>query len=795
VYPRAAARAVPAPVLGITGPGGAGKSSLTDELVRRFVRDFPDKHVAIVAVDPTRKRTGGALLGDRIRLNVLQHPHVFMRSLATRDAGAEISTATADAVRVLQAAGYDLIVVETAGIGQGNAGITAVADVCLYAMTSEYGAQSQLEKIEMIGVADAIAVNKFERRGAEDALRDVRKQYRRERTLWDGPDDALPVFGTIAGQFADPGVSRLYVRLLDQIAAKTGVRWQSTLTAAALQGGGRPGIIPPKKERYLAEIAESVRVRRGERESQAELASRAYAAHLLLATFEGVTPRALEPFGADALASARAGGVDPAPLVLMQRHDDYLREVGPEALAELRELARLKVEYSQDELVYVVRDKEIRTPLVSHTLSHTKLKKVALPRYRDWGDQLRWLSQENVPGAFPFTAGVFPSSARPRDPTRMFAGEGPPERTNARFHSAVARAAGGAAVDGLRQRHALRRGPARAARHLRQGRRVGRVDRHRGGRRGPLRGLRPVAPSTSVSMTINGPAPIILAFFLNTAIRQQARRFRATSRVRLGDRRPPRVPRARRRAGARWEDVRALLSRRRVRRGAAQAPGSKVRGTVQADILKEDQAQNTCIFSTEFALKMMGDIQQYFIEQNVRNFYSVSISGYHIAEAGANPISQLAFTLANGFTYVEYYRARGMKVDDFAPQPVVLLQQRRRRRVRGDRPRGAPHLGRGHARALRRGRAQPEAEVPHPDLGPVAAREEIDFNDIRTTLQALYAIADNCNSLHTNAFDEAITTPTEHSVRRALAIQLIINRELGLTKNENPFQGSTSSSS
>jgi methylmalonyl-CoA mutase len=787
VYPRAAARAVPAPVLGITGPGGAGKSSLTDELVRRFVRDFPDKHVAIVAVDPTRKRTGGALLGDRIRLNVLQHPHVFMRSLATRDAGAEISTATADAVRVLQAAGYDLIVVETAGIGQGNAGITAVADVCLYAMTSEYGAQSQLEKIEMIGVADAIAVNKFERRGAEDALRDVRKQYRRERTLWDGPDDALPVFGTIAGQFADPGVSRLYVRLLDQIAAKTGVRWQSTLTAAALQGGGRPGIIPPKKERYLAEIAESVRVRRGERESQAELASRAYAAHLLLATFEGVTPRALEPFGADALASARAGGVDPAALVLMQRHDDYLREVGPEALAELRELARLKVEYSQDELVYVVRDKEIRTPLVSHTLSHTKLKKVALPRYRDWGDQLRWLSQENVPGAFPFTAGIYPLKRTAESPTRMFAGEGPPERTNARFHLLS------------REQPAVRLSTAFDSVTL-----YGEDPHERPDIFGKIgesgvsiatvedaevlyAGFDLVAPNTSVSMTINGPAPIILAFFMNVAIRQQARRFlRDQGRLAI-DAAAVLRPDAER--GARWEDVRALLTDAEYE-ALRQDTLAKVRGTVQADILKEDQAQNTCIFATEFALRMMGDIQQYFIEEKVRNYYSVSISGYHIAEAGANPITQLAFTLANGFTYVQYYLSRGMKVDDFAPNLSFFFSN-------GLDPeytvigRVARRIWAVAMKALYGGNDRSQKLKYHIQTsGRSLHAMELDFNDIRTTLQALLAIADNTNSLHTNAFDEALTTPTDASVRRAMAIQLIIDRELGLTKNENPLQGS-----
>ncbi len=789
VYPRADQRSPRAPVLGITGPGGAGKSSLTDELVRRFVRDFPDKHVAILAVDPTRRRTGGALLGDRIRLNVLQLPRVYMRSLATRDAGSEISSATQDAVRVLQAAGFDLIVVETAGIGQGNAGITSVADVCAYAMTSEYGAQSQLEKIEMIGVADAIAINKFERRGAEDALRDVRKQYRREHTRFDGPDEALPVFGTIAGQFADPGVSRLYLRLLQAIGDKTGVKLTSTLTKAATEGGGRPGIIPPKKERYLAEIAEVVRDRRGERESRAEVASRAYAAFTLLSATPGVTARALEPFGPEAIAAARAAGpaLDVVVPALMQRHDDYLTEVGEECLAELRELARLKVEYAQDELVYVVRDKEIRTPLVSTTLSHTKIKKVALPRYRDWGDQLRWLSSENVPGAFPFTAGIYPLKRTAESPTRMFAGEGPPERTNARFHLLS------------REQPAVRLSTAFDSVTL-----YGEDPHERPDIYGKIgesgvsiatvedaealyAGFDLVAPNTSVSMTINGPAPIILAFFMNVAVRQQARRFlRTQGRLAIE---PAQDLRPDAERGARWEDVRALLTDAEYE-ALRKDTLSKVRGTVQADILKEDQAQNTCIFATEFALRMMGDIQQYFIEEKVRNYYSVSISGYHIAEAGANPITQLAFTLANGFTFVQYYLSRGMKVDDFAPNLSFFFSN-------GLDPeytvigRVARRIWSVAMKSLYGGNDRSQKLKYHIQTsGRSLHAMELDFNDIRTTLQALLAIADNTNSLHTNAFDEALTTPTDSSVRRAMAIQLIIDKELGLTKNENPIQGS-----
>jgi len=774
VLPRAKARSPRAPVLGITGPGGAGKSSLTDELVRRFLRDFPDQWVAIVAVDPTKRKSGGALLGDRIRLNALGLPRVYMRSLATRSAGAEISSATKSAIEVLQAAGFGLIVVETAGIGQGDAGITQIADVCLYAMTSEYGAQSQLEKIEMIDFADAIAINKFERRGAEDALRDVRKQFRRSRVQFDGPDDALPVFGTIAGQFNDPGVSRLYSRLLKLIGEKTSVAFVSkNYVGAALEGGGRPGIIPPKKERYLAEISEAVRQRRLDVEARAQLATHAYAAFTLI---EGGTAFAV-------MGDAASSEADPVRRALMTRYDETLRALGTESVGELAELAKNKETYSKDELVYSVRDKEVRTPLVSLSLSHTKIKKVALPRYRDWGDQLRWLGFENLPGSFPFTAGIYPLKRTAESPTRMFAGEGPPERTNARFHLLS------------RDQPAVRLSTAFDSVTL-----YGEDPHERPDIYGKIgesgvsiatvedaealyAGFDLTAPNTSVSMTINGPAPIILAFFMNVAIRQQARRFlRDAGRLDVSAEDVFRPSKS-------WDAVRALLTAAEweaIRKDTL----AKVRGTVQADILKEDQAQNTCIFATEFALRMMGDIQQYFIEEKVRNYYSVSISGYHIAEAGANPITQLAFTLANGFTYVQYYLSRGMKVDDFAPNLSFFFSN-------GLDPeytvigRVARRIWAVAMKSLYRGNDRSQKLKYHIQTsGRSLHALELDFNDIRTTLQAFLALADNTNSLHTNAFDEALTTPTDASVRRAMAIQLIIDREFGLTKNENPLSGS-----
>ncbi|MCC7383682.1 MAG: cobalamin-dependent protein [Deltaproteobacteria bacterium] len=789
VFPRADQRAPKAPVVGLTGPGGAGKSSLTDELVRRFKRDFPDRAVAILAVDPTKRKSGGALLGDRIRLNVLEVPGVYMRSLATRASTTELSDSIRDAVRVCQASGFDLILVETAGIGQGDADITQIADVSVYAMTAEYGAQSQLEKIEMLDHADLVAINKFERRGSLDALRDVRKQIRRARGLFDPqqvPDDALPVVGTIAGQFNDPGVSRLYVRLLDRIRERCGLRLETQLTKDELDGGGRPGVVPPKRERYLAEIAETIRDRRREIAARAELASRAYATFRVLETFPGAPPRPLQAYAPAAIEAARSSA-EPAVAPLMARYNAYLLELGAEAIGALEQLRALQVDYAKDELSYEVRGQTISVPLVTETLSHTKLRKVALPRYRDWGDLYTWAALENVPGGFPFTAGIYPMKRTQESPARMFAGEGPPERTNRRFHllshgqPAVRLSTAFDSVTLYGEDPHER--PDIFGKVGESGVSVATVE----DAEALYAGFDLCAPNTSVSMTINGPAPIVLAFFFNVAIRQQCRRF-LLDRGRLSIE-EPQIFQPDSARGSSWEDVRALLSSEELAQIRAETL-CRVRGTVQADILKEDQAQNTCIFATEFALKMMGDMQAFFIEENVKNYYSVSISGYHIAEAGANPITQLAFTLANGLTYVEYYLARGMSIDDFAPNlsfffsngldPEYTVIGRVARRI------WSVAMARRYGGNDRSQKLKYHIQTSGRSLHAM----EIDFNDIRTTLQALLAIQDNTNSLHTNAFDEALTTPTDQSVRRALAIQMIIEKELGLSKNENPLQGS-----
>ncbi|MFO0726999.1 MAG: fused isobutyryl-CoA mutase/GTPase IcmF [Myxococcota bacterium] len=782
VLQRGRARSPRAPIVGLTGPGGAGKSSLTDELVLRFLRDFPEKTVAILAVDPTKKKTGGALLGDRIRLNGLASPRVYMRSLATRDAGGEVSASTRDAIEVLEAAGYDLIIVETAGIGQGDAAITSLADVSIYAMTAEYGAQSQLEKIEMIDHADLIAINKFERRGSEDALRDVKKQWRRAHNRFDAPDAAVPVYGTIASQFNDPGTSRLYLAVLGAIEAKTQVRFPSPLAKDKLEGAGRPGIIPANKERYLAEIAETNRRRRARIEERAVLADKLQATRILLEDEPTAAQPILQAFGAE-----RASGQKPEIAHLMRRHDQLLLELGAEATQELAAILEAKVEYKKDALVYRVRDKEVRVPLYSETLSHTLVPKIALPSYTGWGDLYRFAALENLPGRYPFTAGIYPLKRTAESPTRMFAGEGPPERTNARFHLLS------------RDQPAVRLSTAFDSVTL-----YGEDPHERPDIYGKIgesgvsvatvedaealyAGFDLSAPNTSVSMTINGPAPIVLAFFMNVAIRQACRRWlKDQGRLAISEQAVFR-PDAER--GALFQDVRALLSDAEFM-AIRKATLERVRGTVQADILKEDQAQNTCIFATEFALKLMGDIQQFFIEEKVRNYYSVSISGYHIAEAGANPISQLAFTLANGFTYVQYYLSRGMKVDDFAPNlsfffsngldPEYTVIGRVARRIWAIAMKEL--YGANERSQMLKYHIQTSGRSLH--------AMEIDFNDIRTTLQALLAIQDNTNSLHTNAYDEALTTPTDASVRRAVAIQMIIDKELGLTKNENPLQGS-----
>jgi methylmalonyl-CoA mutase len=782
VYPTADRRGPRAPIVGITGPGGAGKSSLTDEIVLRFLRDFPDKTIAVLSVDPTKKRTGGALLGDRIRMNAISSERVYMRSLATRTSSSELSGAIGGAIRVCQAAGFDLIIVESAGTGQKDAAISAIADVSLYVMTAEFGAQSQLEKIEMIDIADAIAINKFERRGSLDALRDVRKQYRRTRKIFDQKvsDESLPVFGTIASQFNDPGVTRLYLHLLGRLA-----RFTSHIKPETLGESQKPGVIPPKHVRYLSEVAEACRAYRSRIGKEASVARRVDSFWETLEEF-GLDREALVPFSESDIEEKCRDG-DSARAMIMRRYNERLATLSPWAREAIASLPQLYQRYGQDELVYEVRGREVHAPLISESLSHLQIQKVILPRYLDWGDLLEWIGFENVPGSFPFTAGVFPLKRTGEDPARMFAGEGPPEQTNARFHLLS------------KDQPAVRLSTAFDSVTL-----YGEDPHERPDIFGKVgesgvsiatiedaeklyAGFDLCSPNTSVSMTINGPAPIILAFFMNAAVRQQVRRHlieQGKLKMPMEAAFRPDLER-----GTTWESVRALVSDAEYE-VIRKATVSQVRGTVQADILKEDQAQNTCIFSTEFALKMMGDIQEYFIEEDVKNYYSVSISGYHIAEAGANPITQLALTLANGFTYVQYYLSRGMKVDDFAPNlsfffsngldPEYAVIGRVARRIWAVAMRD--HYGASERSQKLKYHVQTSGRSLH--------AMEMDFNDIRTTLQALMAIEDNCNSLHTNAFDEALTTPTESSVRRALAIQMIINKELGLAKNENSLQGS-----
>ncbi len=735
------------PVIGITGTGGAGKSSLTDELVRRFLIDFPEKTVAVLAVDPSKRKSGGALLGDRIRMNSLRTPRAFMRSFATRGSGTELSGAIGDALKVVRGAGYDLVLVETSGIGQGDAAIVDIADVSLYVMTSEFGAPTQLEKIDMIDLADVIVINKFERRGSEDALRDVRKQYRRGRNLFGSTpsDEELPVFPTIASHFHDPGVNALYSHLLSRLRElgfspelKPGSLW-----SARFRSDWKHTIVPPERVRYLGEIAEKVRGYRAAAERQVEIARRRQ-----------------QLAAASALAAGR-GSPAAAELDTMCAEAD--RELDGRARALLESWPAMRVEYSGEEFVYRVRDREVRTPLKSDTLSGLEVPKVALPRTTDEGEILRYLLLENLPGQFPYTAGVFPFRRQDEDPTRMFAGEGPPERTNRRFHYLCqghkAKRLSTAFDSVTLYGHDPDERPDIYGKVGESGVSICTLD----DMKALYAGFDLLDPNTSVSMTINGPAPIILAMFFNTAIDQQIDRFVADQK---------REPTA---------AEREELAERTIR---------TVRGTVQADILKEDQAQNTCIFSIEFALKMLGDVQEYFVQHGVRNYYSLSISGYHIAEAGANPITQLALTLANGFTYVEYFLARGMKIDDFASnlsfffsngldaEYTVLGRVARRIWAVAMRDR----YGAGPRAQQLKYHVQTSGRSLH--------AQEVQFNDIRTTLQALLAYEDNCNSLHTNAYDEAITTPTEESVRRAMAIQMIIARELGIGKNENPNQGS-----
>ena len=729
------------PTIGITGTGGAGKSSLTDELIRRFLQEFPDKKLAILSVDPTKQKTGGALLGDRIRMNAIFSNRVYMRSLATRGSRTELSNSIGDVLDVVRAVGFDLILVETSGIGQGDAEITNYTDLSMYVMTSEFGAPTQLEKIDMIDYADLIAINKFERKGSEDALRQVQKQFQRSRELWDEPLDTMPVFGTIASQFNDLGTNSLFAALVEKINEKFGFTWQTSYEHF-VKTQKQNIVIPNDRRYYLREISETVRNYHKQAEQQAILATKLY-------QLQGTKQQ-----------------LPNSEVALIASIDSLIEGIESTLTIESKQIlknwAQLKEAYAGDELITKVRDKEIRTILKTTSLSGLKIPKVLLPNFKDYGEILRWVYAENIPGEFPYTAGVFPFKRQGEDPKRQFAGEGTPERTNKRFHylskddDAKRLSTAFDSVTLYGEDPHIR--PDIYGKVGESGVSVCTLE----DMKKLYAGFDLCAPSTSVSMTINGPAPIILAMFMNTAIDQQVKQ--------------------------REEELGRTLTVEEFTE-TREKTLQVVRGTVQADILKEDQGQNTCIFSTEFALRMMGDIQQYFIDHKVRNYYSVSISGYHIAEAGANPISQLAFTLANGFTYVEYYLSRGMHIDDFAPNlsfffsngldPEYTVIGRVARRIWAVTMRDK--YGANDRSQKLKYHIQTSGRSLH--------AQEIDFNDIRTTLQALMALQDNCNSLHTNAYDEAITTPTEESVRRAMAIQMIITKEYGLAKNENPLQG------
>ncbi|WP_223033101.1 methylmalonyl-CoA mutase family protein [Hanstruepera marina] len=802
------------PVLGITGTGGAGKSSLVDELVRRFLIDFPEKTVGLISVDPSKRKTGGALLGDRIRMNAINSPRVYMRSLATRQSNLALSKYVNEAVEVLKAAEYDLIILETSGIGQSDTEIIEHSDLSLYVMTPEFGAATQLEKIDMLDFADLVAINKFDKRGSLDALRDVKKQYMRNNNLWDTPQDELPVFGTIASQFNDPGMNTLYKAVMDKLVEKTDADLKSTFHISN-EMSEKIFVIPPARTRYLSEIAENNRGYDKTANEQVEVAQKLYGIYKTICSVANVASSDVEK------SLIIKSGLNQDEILNQVQNDndkDFLKLL-------LKEFDRVKLNLDPynwevilgwDEKVnkyktpiysFKVRDKEIKIETHTESLSHTQIPKVALPKYQAWGDVLRWTLQENVPGEFPYTSGLYPFKRTGEDPARMFAGEGGPERTNKRFHYVS---------QGM---PAKRLSTAFDSVTL-----YGNDPDYRPDIYGKIgnagvsicclddakklySGFNLADVMTSVSMTINGPAPMLLGFFMNAAIDQQCELYikenglekEVESKIaeiykNKGVVRPQYhgdLPEGNDGLGLMLLGVTGdLVLPAAIYNDIKIKTISQVRGTVQADILKEDQAQNTCIFSTEFALRLMGDVQEYFIENNVRNFYSVSISGYHIAEAGANPISQLAFTLANGFTYVEYYLSRGMDINKFGPNLSFFFSN-------GIDPEYAV-IGRVArkiwAKALKhKYGANPRAQMLKYHIqtsGRSLHAQEIDFNDIRTTLQALYAIYDNCNSLHTNAYDEAITTPTEESVRRAMAIQLIINKELGLAKNENPIQGS-----
>jgi len=791
------------PILGITGTGGSGKSSLVDEIVRRYLLDFKDKTIGIISVDPSKRKTGGALLGDRIRMNAIRNDRVYMRSMATRQSNLAVSKYIHDAVNILKAAQYDLIILETSGIGQSDTQITDYCDLSMYVMTPEYGAATQLEKIDMLDFADIVAVNKFDKRGALDALRDVKKQFQRNHKLFDRDSETMPVFGSIASQFNDPGTNTLYRALMDVIVEKTGADLKSDFHPSE-ELSEKIYIIPPARTRYLSEIAENNRGYDKRSKEQADIAQKLFGIRKTI----------------DTIKATQIEDKDRLVKELEELYAKITLEIDPKNLLLLQNWESKKRHYQDEYYVFKVRDKELKIKTHTESLSHSQIPKVAVPKFEAWGEILKWALMENFPGEFPYAAGIYPFKREGEDPARMFAGEGGPERTNKRFHyvskglpaARLSTAFDSVTLYGQDPEHR----PDIYGKIGNSGVSVPSLD----DAKKLYSGFNLADPKTSVSMTINGPAPTITAFFMNAAIDQQCELYikakgledevNAKIDAIYKEKGLPRpyysgnVGSGKEAEGAQGtlpegnnglglmllgvtgDEVLPADVYQKIKTDTLKA----VRGTVQADILKEDQAQNTCIFSTEFSLRVMGDVQQYFIDKGVRNFYSVSISGYHIAEAGANPISQLAFTISNGFTFVEYYLSRGMHIDDFAPNlsfffsngvdPEYSVIGRVARRIWSK------------AMKLKYGGNERSQMLKYhiQTSGRSLHAQEIDFNDIRTTLQALYAIYDNCNSLHTNAYDEAITTPTEESVRRAMAIQLIINKELGLAKNENPLQGS-----
>ncbi|MBI5540549.1 MAG: methylmalonyl-CoA mutase family protein [Bacteroidia bacterium] len=775
------------PVLGITGTGGSGKSSLVDEFVRRFLAEFSEKQIAIICVDPSKRKTGGALLGDRIRMNSIVNPRVYMRSMATRQSNLALSKYIKDALNILKVAGFDLVILETSGIGQSDTEIIDHSNMSLYVMTPEYGAASQLEKIDMLDFADIIALNKFDKRGGMDALRDVKKQYQRNHKLFEKEVDTMPVFGTIASQFNDPGVNQLFKAIIEKANEKLGEHFKLT-SRVTDEIPEKIYIIPPHRIRYLSEITDTIRGYNLKADEQAEIAQKLYSLRLTIETI-------------------KKSKNDES---LLKTLEDLYLEINENLENNNRKIIEgweKKVDsYKQEYYIFKVRDKEIKIKTHTETLSHTIVPKISMPKYKAWGDILKWNLKENVPGEFPYAGGVFPFKREGEDPTRMFAGEGGPERTNKRFHyvsrGLCAKRLSTAFDSVTLYGNDPHTRPDIYGKIGNSGVSIACLD----DAKKLYSGFDLADPMTSVSMTINGPAPMMVAYFMNAAIDQNCEKYiianNLTAEVdkkieaiykRKGTTRPKYqgdLPDGNKGLGLMLLGVTGdQVLPREVYDKIKTETISVVRGTVQADILKEDQGQNTCIFSTDFSLKLMGDVQEYFINNNVRNFYSVSISGYHIAEAGANPISQLAFTLSNGFTYVEYYLSRGMDIDKFAPNLSFFFSNGidiefsvigRVARIIWAKAMKLKYKGNARSQQLKY-HIQTSGRSLH--------AQEIDFNDIRTTLQALYAIYDNCNSLHTNAYDEAITTPTEESVRRAIAIQMIINHELGLAKNQNPTQG------